>query len=71
MNEIDTLITQFQERRSSHPELSLMWINYLTIKKNKMLEIKERAKQALECMNEINDISLQTIMTIYTINDII
>tara|TARA_B100001996_G_C18231895_1_gene427875 strand:+ start:198 stop:413 length:216 start_codon:yes stop_codon:yes gene_type:complete len=71
MEKIDALISKFNGKLITHPELATMWINYLTFKKEKYFEIEKRAEYAIECMNDISDISLQTIMTIYTINDII
>lgn len=71
MEKIDALIYKFNGKLTTHPELATMWINYLTLKKEKYFEIEKRAEYAIECMNDISDISLHTIMTIYTINDII
>ena len=71
MERIDALICKFNDKLTTHPELATMWIHYLTLKKEKYFEIENRAEYAIECMNDISDISLQTIMTIYSINDII
>tara|TARA_Y100000996_G_scaffold354831_1_gene295170 strand:- start:2382 stop:2597 length:216 start_codon:yes stop_codon:yes gene_type:complete len=68
MDKLDELITKFTDKRSSHPELSLLWINYLNIKKNKLLELEQQAEYTLECMNSIDDISLQTILFLLTID---
>lgn len=71
MEKIDKLIDKFKDRTITHPELATMWIHYLTLKRDKYLEIEKRAEYAIECMNDTSDISIQTIMTIYSINDII
>tara|TARA_B100000902_G_C26477696_1_gene513254 strand:- start:297 stop:512 length:216 start_codon:yes stop_codon:yes gene_type:complete len=68
MDKLDELITKFTDKIASHPELSLLWINYLNIKKNKLLELEEQAEYTLECMNGVDDISLQTILFLLTIN---
>lgn len=71
MEKIDELIDKFKDKTITHPELATMWIQYLTLKRDKYLEIEKRAENAIECMNDTSDISIQTIMTIYSINDII
>ena len=71
MEKLDELIDKFNGKLITHPELATMWINYLTLKKEKYFEIEKRAEYAIECMNDISDISLQSLITIYSINDII
>jgi|TARA_B110000285_G_scaffold227689_1_gene289406 hypothetical protein len=71
MEKLDRLITNFQDKRASHPQLSALWISYLTIKKNKLIELERRAEHALENMNTVSDITLENVLTIYLLNDII
>jgi hypothetical protein len=70
MEKIDTLIDEFKSKMTTHPELATMWINYLTLKKAKYFEIEKRAECAIEYMNDISDISLETIIAIYSLNTI-
>jgi len=71
MDKLERLITAFQDKRASHPQLSALWISYLTIKKTKLIELERRAEHALENMNTVSDISLDNVLTIYLLNDII
>lgn len=71
MEKIDELICKFKDKKLTHPELATMWIHYLTLKRDTYLEIEKRAEHTIECMNDVDDISLQTIMTIYSIRDTI
>tara|TARA_Y100000996_G_scaffold354830_1_gene295164 strand:- start:1705 stop:1920 length:216 start_codon:yes stop_codon:yes gene_type:complete len=68
MDKLDELIIKFNNKKNTHPELSLLWINYLNIKKNKLLELEQQAQYTLECMNSVHDISLQTILFLLTID---
>ena len=41
MEKIDKLIDKFKDRTITHPELATMWIHYLTLKRDKYLEIEK------------------------------
>ena len=71
MDKIDVLISAFHNKRNSHPQLTKFWIKYLNIKKIKLLELERCANHALENMNDVGDISLENVLTIYLLNDII
>jgi|TARA_B110000114_G_scaffold175331_1_gene204783 hypothetical protein len=71
MDKLNQLIIAFQDKHTSHPQLSTLWIRYLTIKKNKLKELEREAEHALEIMKNERDISLENVMTIYLLNDII
>ena len=67
MEHIDSLIDKFNLKLVTHPEISLVWINYLTIKKDRLTSIIQQGEETIEMMETTDDIPVQTIALLYMI----
>ena len=67
MEQIDSLIDKFNLKMVSHPDISLMWINYLTIKKDRLYSMIQQAEHTIEMLETTDDIPAQTIALLYLI----
>jgi len=65
MEHIDSLIDKFNLKLVTHPEISLVWINYLTIKKERLTSIIQQGEETIEMMETTDDIPVQTIALLY------
>ena len=67
LDELDSIITQLEERKSIQPNISTIWLNYLLIKKQKLEEAILDTKTILNYLNTTeNDLSFETIMFLWT-----
>ena len=61
-NEYNKLLNILEERKSTHPNLANVWMNYLKIKKQKLVEAMSETKKVLNDLNNMeNDISPEMI----------
>jgi len=66
LNELDTLMNKLDERKSTHPNLASVWLNYLTIKKEKLEEAISDANKMLEICNRVeNDMTHESIYILW------
>jgi hypothetical protein len=70
MDNLENLICNFHKIKNTHPNLSNLWINYLTLTKHKFQSIKtynetlETAKYTLELISDeqYNDLTRENIL---------
>ena len=74
LDELDGILLELDERKSSHPNICNVWLKYLEIKKNKLEKAISDTKNALRMMDSIeNDMShdaiLLTFMLMYNLTE--
>ena len=62
MDEIDKLISEFQDKSVSHPNLSTLWIDYLTLKKHNINKLITQGKSTLKLMESIPDVNMDDML---------
>ena len=67
MDELDVLIGKFDKKKNTHRELSLFWIHYLQIKKQRMNNLINKANELLQNMEDYEDISMEDLTRVYII----
>lgn len=65
MDELDALIDKFNRKMETHPELSSVWINYITIKKMRLRNIIQHGEQTLQMLETTDDIPIHSIALLY------
>ena len=61
-NKINALVEKFHRKTNTHPELSHLWILYLSEKKKQMEDLLIQGENTLEMLETTNDISLNNII---------
>lgn len=62
MDEIDKLINDFQDKTVSHPNLSTLWIDYLTLKKHNINKLITQGKSTLKLMESVPDVNMDDML---------
>ena len=57
MDELDKLISDFQDKSASHPNISTLWIDYLMLRKQNTNKLITQGKSTLKLMESINDVN--------------
>ena len=57
MDELDKLISDFQYKSASHPNLSTLWIDYLMLRKQNINKLITQGKSTLKLMESVNDVN--------------
>tara|TARA_Y100001935_G_scaffold99384_1_gene82672 strand:+ start:2008 stop:2232 length:225 start_codon:yes stop_codon:yes gene_type:complete len=68
MDKIDELIDKFNVKYDTHPELVNLWTIFLSIKKIRISQIIQQSETALELMETNDDIPLETIILLFSLN---
>jgi len=68
INEINELITKFEQKRQTHPNLSTLWINHLHALKIFYSYTNEHAKFVLNEMNNTNDYTTEQLTILKILN---
>ena len=66
---ITNLIQQFSLKQQTHPELSKLWINYLTLKQKKLNDLIQQATYVIENISATNDLSMHNVLTMSILYD--
>ena len=66
-NKINDLFKRLDEIKISHPNISSVWNNHLTIRHRKFVEEIERCNKMLDTITEKPDIPLEMIQLIITL----
>ena len=61
MNELYELIQKFEQHKNTHPNISTLWIHFLTLKLNKFNCLISQANNAIYHFNNTNDLSPEQI----------
>ena len=64
-DKLDALIDKFTNKMETHPELSSVWINYITIKKMRLRKIIQQGENTLLMLETTDDIPLHSIALLY------
>jgi len=68
--ELDDILNELEERKSTHNNISTIWINYLKIKKQKLEEAISETKILLNNLNNMsNDLSPEMIQIMVILMD--
>jgi len=67
MNDYDDLILQLDANIYTHPNLSLLWKNYLRIKREKYLKSIIQCRMVIEKMHTVPDIDYNSLLCLYII----
>ena len=62
MERLDRLIEKFKEKSSTHPYTSLLWINYLEVKKENLDERLTHGEKIVDELSESGDINMSLLM---------
>jgi|TARA_B100000768_G_scaffold179748_1_gene198097 hypothetical protein len=65
MDELDALIEKFNRKMETHPELSSVWINYITLKKMRLRDIIQHGEHTLQMLETTDDIPIHSIALLY------
>tara|TARA_B110000483_G_scaffold13455_2_gene15264 strand:- start:4621 stop:4878 length:258 start_codon:yes stop_codon:yes gene_type:complete len=68
-NKITNLIHQFSLKQESHPGLTKLWINYLTLKQKKLNDLIDQATHTIENISTTNDVSVANVLTMSILYD--
>lgn len=71
IEELNGILNSIKDKSETHPNLSRVWYEYLNIKKIKFENDIVQAKQALEYMETIPDLPLESIILLTSISEIL
>jgi hypothetical protein len=66
MERLDRLIEKFKDKSSTHPYTSLLWINYLEVKKENLDLRLSQGEKIVDELLELDDINPSLLMCILT-----
>ena len=69
-NEIERLMRTFKEKMDTHPELASVWYNFLKNQNEKIRNLIGQGYSVLNRMNNIPDISIQSIILYNTFTNL-
>jgi|LakMenE18May11ns_1017448.scaffolds.fasta_scaffold9558399_1 hypothetical protein len=58
----DKLISEFQDKLASHPNLSTLWIDYLMLRKNNTNKLITQGKSTLKLMESVPDVNMDDML---------
>ena len=67
MEEANSIVTELRERETSHPTVSAIWLLTIANSMSRLEENLASARQALEAMRTEPDITLEQLVTVYTV----
>jgi hypothetical protein len=59
---LDKLISDFQDKSVSHPNLSKLWIDYLTVRKLNTNKLITQGNNTLKLMESVNDVDMDDML---------
>jgi hypothetical protein len=62
MDELDKLISDFQDKLASHPNLSKLWIDYLMLRKNNTNKLITQGNTTLKLMESVPDVDMKDML---------
>ena len=62
------LIKNYEEKKITHPHIATLWQAYLKKEKYKIEQIINNGQQVFQLLDELEDISLPTLITIYSLS---
>jgi hypothetical protein len=65
MDQLDILIDKFKQKAQTHPELSKLWIHYLSIKKTHLSSLLSQGEYTLEMLETTDDIPIHSIALLF------
>ena len=58
----DKLINDFQDKLASHPNLSTLWIDYLTLRKQNTNKLITQGNTTLKLMESVQDVDMKDML---------
>ena len=62
MERLDRLVEKFKDKSITHPQISLLWVNYLEIKKENINMRLEQGEKLLDELSVSGDINVSLLM---------
>ena len=62
MDELDKLISDFQDKSASHPNISTLWIDYLMLRKQNTNKLITQGKSTLKLMESVKDVDMDNML---------
>ena len=62
MDGLDKLISEFQDKLVSHPNISTLWINYLMLRKHNINKVITQGNSTLKLMENIQDVDMKDML---------
>jgi hypothetical protein len=58
----DKLISNFQDKLESHPNIATLWIDYLMLKKNNTNKLITQGNMTLKLMESVDDVDMKDML---------
>ena len=62
MDEFDKLISDFQDKSASHPNISTLWIDYLMLRKDNTNKLIIQGNTTLKLMETVQDVDMKDML---------
>jgi hypothetical protein len=62
MEEFDKLISDFQDKSASHPNISTLWIDYLMLRKDNTNKLIIQGNTTLKLMESVQDVDMKDML---------
>jgi hypothetical protein len=62
MDELDKLISDFQDKLTTHPNISTLWIDYLTLRKQNTNKLITQGNTTLKLMESVHDVDMKDML---------
>ena len=59
---LDKLISDFQDKLASHPNISTLWIDYLTLRKHNTNKLITQGNTTLKLMESVQDVEMKDML---------
>jgi uncharacterized protein YjiS (DUF1127 family) len=65
------IIDKLNEKKDSHPNLTKLWTNYMTLTKERFINNIKKCQDLLEMLDDENmrDLSLQSVVTLFILQE--
>ena len=65
MDNFNELIEEFENKKTTHPQIATLWQAYLITKRNQLDKLIEQGNLVLDLFEEQDDISMLTLLILY------
>lgn len=65
------IVDKLNEKKDSHPNLTKLWTNYMTLTKERFINNIKKCQDLLEMLDDENmtDLSLQSVVTLFILQE--
>tara|TARA_Y100000816_G_C26018400_1_gene532706 strand:+ start:683 stop:898 length:216 start_codon:yes stop_codon:yes gene_type:complete len=65
MDNFNEIIEEFENKKTTHPQIATLWQAYLITKRNQLDKLIEQGNLVLDLLEEQDDISMLTLLILY------